>query len=147
VGAQQEDQQERLVRDPFAKAAHPQVPPRNAPGSPMTWIRNHALGLVIATAFWLAWIGQLFADAASFMDDQAEHHEHIATVWQVISQADFWEQFWSNTLQNWQSEFLQWGGVIWLSVWLIHKGSAESRDSEDRIEAKIDELLQRSERG
>jgi hypothetical protein len=30
--------------------------------------------------------------------------------------------------------------MVVLTAWLIHKGSAESRDSTDRMEAKIDEI-------
>jgi hypothetical protein len=41
---------------------------------------------------------------------------------------------------NWQSEFLQLLSMVVLTAWLIHTGSAESRDSTDRMEAKIDEI-------
>jgi len=44
------------------------------------------------------------------------------------------------TFENWQSEFLQLLSMVVLTAWLIHKGSAESRDSTDRMEAKIDEI-------
>jgi hypothetical protein len=46
-----------------------------------------------------------------------------------------------DTLENWQSEFLQ---LIWQVAglaWLLHVGSPQSKEGDDRKEAKIDELL------
>lgn len=39
----------------------------------------------------------------------------------------FWATFWSATFENWESEFLQMGVYVLLTVWLRQKGSAESR--------------------
>jgi hypothetical protein len=41
------------------------------------------------------------------------------------------------TLENWQSEFLQLFSFTVMAAVLIHKGSAESRDSDDRISAAL----------
>lgn len=48
-----------------------------------------------------------------------------------------------DTFENWQSEFLQllWQ-VIGLTV-LLYVGSPQSKDSEDRSEAKLDAILRR----
>jgi hypothetical protein len=56
-----------------------------------------------------------------------------------------WE-FLKQTLENWQSEFLQLLSMVVLTAFLIHKGSAESRDSADRMERKIDEIKRAVER-
>lgn len=48
-----------------------------------------------------------------------------------------------DTFENWQSEFLQ---LLWQVVGLtclLYVGSPQSRDSEDRSEAKLDEILRR----
>jgi hypothetical protein len=57
------------------------------------------------------------------------------------------------TFQNWQSEFLEVLALIVLTAFLVHKGSHESKDSDDamqasidRIERKVDELAERSGR-
>jgi hypothetical protein len=42
-----------------------------------------------------------------------------------------------STLENWQSEFLQLFSFTILAAVFIHKGSAESKDSNDRMEAAI----------
>jgi hypothetical protein len=102
------------------------------------FLRDKALGLVIGTAFVLAWVGQSYAGWKLYAQDAAAHDEPGVGWLTYLGTSDFW----AATLENWQSEFLQWGAVVWLTVWLVHKGSAESRDSDERIEAKLDELLQ-----
>jgi len=36
-------------------------------------------------------------------------------------------RFWFESLQNWQSEFLAIGAMVWLSVYLRYRGSPESK--------------------
>jgi hypothetical protein len=43
--------------------------------------------------------------------------------------------------ENWQSEFLQLFSFVVLAAVFIHHGSAESKDSDDRMEAKIDRIV------
>jgi hypothetical protein len=43
--------------------------------------------------------------------------------------------FAQSTLENWQSEFLQLFSFVVLAALYIHKGSAESKDGEERLEA------------
>ena len=48
-----------------------------------------------------------------------------------------------DTLENWQSEFLQ---LIWQVgglAFLLYVGSPQSKEGDDRVEAKIDEILRR----
>jgi hypothetical protein len=64
---------------------------------------------------------------------------------QSFQWSDFLPHFFSSTLENWQSEFLQ---LIWQAVGLalfFLWGSSQSRESDERMEAKLDRLLQ--ERG
>ena len=51
--------------------------------------------------------------------------------------------FLAATFDNWQSEFLQLLAMVVLTSFLIHRGSAESKDSNDRLEAKLDALQKR----
>jgi hypothetical protein len=47
-----------------------------------------------------------------------------------------------DTLENWQSEFLQ---LIWQVsglAWLYHIGSPQSKEGHDRLEEKVDLILQ-----
>jgi hypothetical protein len=48
--------------------------------------------------------------------------------------------FLAATFENWQSEFLQLLAIVGLTFFLIHRGSAESKDSNDRMKAKLDRI-------
>ncbi|HKI27918.1 MAG TPA: DUF6766 family protein, partial [Actinomycetota bacterium] len=43
-------------------------------------------------------------------------------------------------LENWQSEFLQLFSFVVLAAAFIHRGSSESRDSDDRMEQMLKEI-------
>lgn len=52
-----------------------------------------------------------------------------------------------DTLENWQSEFLQ---LVWQVVglsWLWYVGSSQSSEGQNRVEEKLDYLLDQTERG
>ena len=51
--------------------------------------------------------------------------------------------FAQSTLENWQSEFLQLFSFVVMSALLIHRGSAESKDSDDRIEEALKRIEQK----
>jgi membrane protein implicated in regulation of membrane protease activity len=55
-------------------------------------------------------------------------------------------EFLNAVMENWQSEFLQVLAFVVLATYLIHKGSPQSRDSQDRTEAKVDRILAAVER-
>ena len=48
--------------------------------------------------------------------------------------------FWSwmaSTFENWQSEFLQLFTMVLLTAFLIHRGSTESKDSDDELMLQV----------
>lgn len=60
-----------------------------------------------------------------------------------IETAGYLVEMFRDTFENWQSEFLQ---LIWQVVGLtilLHVGSPQSKDSEDRAEAKLDAILRK----
>ena len=70
----------------------------------------------------------------AFVNEQAEHG-------QTPEVGQFFVQAVRDTLENWQSEFLQ---LIWqvsgLAL-LYHIGSPQSKDGTDRLEEKVDLIL------
>src|SRR5215218_2259448 len=54
-----------------------------------------------------------------------------------VTVGDFVSDFGTSTLENWQSEFLQLFSFVTLAALFIHKGSAESKDSDEKIEASL----------
>jgi hypothetical protein len=98
------------------------------------WTKAYSFGLVTGLLFLVSWAGQ-FVFQMMTEKNQAEQHG------QSFAWADFLPQFFASTLENWQSEFLQ---LVWQAAGLAlfyFWGSSQSRESDDRLEAKIDRLL------
>lgn len=95
--------------------------------------KNFGLSLAFCFLFFLTWIGHGIAQWQTFTDEQREHKEPVEL-------GDFIADFSQATLENWQSEFLQLFSFTIMAAVLIHKGSAESKDSDDRIEAAIQRI-------
>jgi hypothetical protein len=51
-----------------------------------------------------------------------------------------WQAFWEGTFENSTSEFLQLFTFVVLSSVLISRGSPQSKDGDERMEAKIDAI-------
>jgi membrane protein implicated in regulation of membrane protease activity len=96
--------------------------------------REFALSFVLLLLFVSSWIGQGIAEWQVFTDDQRTHGEEPAV-------GDFMSEFAQSTLENWQSEFLQLFTMVVLTTFLIHRHSHESRDSQDRMQEQIEEIL------
>jgi len=92
--------------------------------------KNFGLSLGFCALFFISWIGHGIAEWQEFTDQQREHKEPVEV-------GDFVAQFSRATLENWQSEFLQLFSFTVMAAVLIHKGSAESKDSDDRLEAAL----------
>jgi hypothetical protein len=108
---------------------------QNSESGKPRFAKAYAFGLVTGGLFIFSWVGQLVTQMIVERNDAAAHGEEF-------SMAQFWPQFFASTFENWQSEFLQllWqaGGLAFLLFW----GSSQSREQEERIEAKLDRLLQ-----
>ena len=93
------------------------------------------LSIAFCALFLVSWIGQGVSEWQTYRDQQRAHDEPVAVSGYIV-------EFGQSTLENWQSEFLQLFSFVVFSAVLIHLGSAESKDSDDRME----EALQRIER-
>lgn len=92
--------------------------------------KNFGLSLGFCVLFLASWAAQGIAEWQEFTDDQNTHEEPAEL-------GDFATRFARSTLENWQSEFLQLFSFTVMAAVLIHKGSAESRDSDDRISMSL----------
>ena len=95
--------------------------------------KEFGLGLSLMLLFFVTWIGHGISEWQRYTDEQGEHGEPVAA-------GDFFSEFGAATLENWQSEFLQLFSFVVLAGLYIHKGSAESKDSEEKIEASLRRL-------
>jgi hypothetical protein len=104
--------------------------------------RNYNLSIVLLACFIVSWALQAWTGWVKFAAEQHQHHQgpsvcgHDGYIW----------EFAAATFENWQSEFLQLLCMVVLTAFLIHRGSAESKDSNDRLEAKVDALQEAIDR-
>jgi hypothetical protein len=47
------------------------------------------------------------------------------------------------TFENWQSELLQLLTFVALTTYLVHRGSHESKDTDERMQSQLDRIEQR----
>lgn len=84
---------------------------------------SRSLGLVMAALFLLSWLAQSIAGVAAYNEQQLRQLQAPVGWTQYIASADFW----SRSLQNWQSELLAVASMAILSVYLRQRGSPESK--------------------
>jgi hypothetical protein len=92
--------------------------------------REFGLGLILMALFFASWVGQGVTQWQTYTDQQHEHGESTEV-------GDFLAEFGQATLENWQSEFLQLFSFVVLAALYIHKGSAESKDGDEKLEASL----------
>jgi hypothetical protein len=86
-------------------------------------IYENSLLLVMATIWVCSWFAQSITGATEYNALRLDHQQDTVSWSQYLGKPDFWE----NTLQNWQSEFLAVGSMAILAVYLRQRGSPESK--------------------
>jgi hypothetical protein len=92
-------------------------------GGVRTWIYSQSLLIVMGVIFFASWFAQSVSGWSVFNQDAMQHKEQSITWVQYLGSSDFWQ----DTLQNWQSEFLAVGSVAIFTVFLRSRGSAQSK--------------------
>ena len=105
--------------------------PQPRPGSPWPvrrgglvlklYERSLSLGLLLL--FTVAFFVHAAGGARDYNLSQAEHGQPMVSLLEFMGSSEFWFQ----SFQNWQSEFLGLGTMIILSVFLRQRGSPESK--------------------
>jgi hypothetical protein len=88
------------------------------------YLRENSLGLVFGLLFLAVLIGQAFAGHADFNQQQLSEGLQPISFWRYVTSASFGV----DVMENWQSEYLQFFLYIFLTVWLLQKGSPESKE-------------------
>jgi hypothetical protein len=87
------------------------------------WLFENSLSLFFLAFFLLSLLGQSLAGVRVYNEEQAAHGgETISWLRYLVS-----SHFGGNVMENWQSEFLQFTTFIVATVWLVQKGSNESK--------------------
>ena len=87
------------------------------------FFRDNGLSMFFFALFAIALVLQAVAGHADFNEDQDRHGgPHMSLGRYVVSSA-----FGTAVLENWQSEYLQFTLFILMTVWLLQRGSPESK--------------------
>jgi uncharacterized protein DUF6766 len=100
----------------------------------MRTLRDHSLSLVFLGLFLAALIGQAIAGHAEYNNEQVAHMSETVSFWRYVVSSEFGQA----VMENWQSEYLQFTTFIFLTVWVVQKGSPESK--------KVDEVGPQSDK-
>ena len=86
-------------------------------------MREHGLALAFTVLLLGALVGQAFSGVAFFNDEAADAGLPRLTMLQYVTSSNFAV----DVAENWQSEYLQFLLYILLTVWLVQRGSPESK--------------------
>ncbi|GGD88608.1 DUF6766 family protein [Microbacterium murale] len=87
------------------------------------FLRTSSLSLASLIIFVLALLGQSFAGHAYNNEELMQHGQAPVTYIDFVTSSDFLV----DVAENWQSEFLQFFLFILATIWLIQRGSPESK--------------------
>jgi hypothetical protein len=88
------------------------------------FIKENSLSLVFLVLFLAALIGQAIAGHSMYNEEQAAHREPTVGFWTYVTSSSFGQAM----LENWQSEYLQFALFALATVWLLQRGSPESKE-------------------
>jgi hypothetical protein len=96
---------------------------------------SHSLSLALVLFFVLSFVFHAVGGAGNYNQQATEHGGETLTPLQYIGTS----QFWYESFQNWQSEFLAVGVLLVLSIHLRERGSPESKPVGKRYNHKTGE--------
>ena len=102
----------------------------------MRFARDYGLGIVLAVLFVVSWMGQTLSGWVEFVAEQQSHGETA----QLFGASGYVWPWLQATMENWQSEFLQLFTMVVLTAFLIHRGSTESKDSDEEMMLELAQL-------
>jgi hypothetical protein len=94
------------------------------PGRLAAFVRENSLSLFFFAIFAAALVGQAIAGHSVFNEEQLQHKEPTISFWRYVTSSHFGQA----VTENWQSEYLQFALFALATVWLLQKGSPESKE-------------------
>jgi hypothetical protein len=95
--------------------------------------RNYNLSVVLAILFFVSWVMQTWTGWHKFEGEQHAHGQTAA----IFGPSGYVWTWAAATMENWQSEFLQLLTFVVLTSFLIHRGSHESKDTDEEFRATL----------
>ena len=101
-------------------------------------LRNNGLSLFFGLIFLLALLGQALTGHALFNEEQLASGMEEISLAQYLTSSNFAV----DVSENWQSEYLQFLLFIYVTIWLLQKGSPESKElDKPGIESDEEQLV------
>ena len=92
-------------------------------GGVQTWLYERSLSIALFALFFLSFALHAAGGAREYSAEQLAHGGTRVSTLSYLRTS----QFWFESFQNWQSEFLAVGALVVLSVYLRQRGSPESK--------------------
>jgi hypothetical protein len=117
-------EKEEVDQDPRRSRRKRNVPGPVRRGGLWLAVYQHSLSIVLFLLFATSFLLHAVGGAAEYNQDRLEHNVaiHVSPLQYMTT-----SQFWFESFQNWQSEFLAVAAMVLLSIWLRQKGSPESK--------------------
>jgi hypothetical protein len=118
------DEKSEIDEEPEEHRHHKHAPWPVRHGGFSLKLYKWSLSLAFFLLFLISFVMHARHGAAMFNNQQLEHHStrHVTTLGYMKT-----PQFWYESMQNWQSEFLAVFSIVVLSIWLRQWGSPESK--------------------
>jgi hypothetical protein len=88
------------------------------------FLRENSLSIFFGALFMAALVGQAIAGHVSYNQEQLAHGESAISLGRYLTSSAFGQA----VMENWQSEYLQFMLFMLATVWLLQRGSSESKE-------------------
>jgi hypothetical protein len=101
------------------------------------FLRDQGLAITMFGIFGVTLVGLMLTGWGNYNEDQQEHGEPPVALPDYLVTPNFGEA----VFENWESEFLQMGAYVLLTVFLFSRGSSESKDPDSETPVDADPRL------
>jgi hypothetical protein len=117
------DGDDEVDEDPRSHSSDPEAPWPVRRGGVVLRVYENSLALAVFALFFLSWWLHAVMGAREYSAEELAHGGRAVDTVHYVGRA----QFWFESLQNWQSEFLAVASIVVLTIFLRQKGSPESK--------------------
>jgi hypothetical protein len=117
------DKDEPVDEDPRQAQDRPDAPWAVRYGGPVLKLYEHSLAIALFLLFLISFALHAIGGAWEYSQEQLAHGGQAVSTWEFLHTSEFWFQ----SFQNWQSEFLAVFSLVALSIFLRQRGSPESK--------------------
>jgi hypothetical protein len=117
------DKEEAVDEDPRQAENRQDVPWPVRQGGPVLKVYEYSLSIALLLLFIFSFVLHAIGGAREYSQEQIAHGGRAVSTAEFLRTSEFWFQ----SFQNWQSEFLAVFSIVALSVFLRQRGSPESK--------------------